>query len=509
MGLDKKKSKINIGVSLVFKVVTMVMVIVVKRVLIRTCGNDVNGLNSLYASIIGFLSVAELGIGGAITFCMYKPIVEKDQNKVAALYQLFYRIYLIIGGLILVAGLAITPFVKYFAKDYGSLDVNFYSTFVLMLISVVLTYWFGAKTSLINAYKENYITTAISSGGLLLQYVLQIVALKVTGSFEVYLICRILASAVQGIITEIVTRKKHRDILKIHRQRIDPETKKILSRSILAMFMHKIGTLLVNTVDSLVISFFVGVVTLGIYSNYSTIATSVMGILTIIFTSITSVLGHLYVEAGKETTKKYCELFHYLNFVLGVVFFLGYYAIIDDLIGILFSPDLIADRSISIVVAVNAFVQFIRRSVLTFKDATGTFYNDRWKPLAEGVANLALSILFVNWLGVTGVIVATIVTNLLICHTIEPYALYKNAFDSSPGKYYATNYGMILMFTAGLFVLELFMREYGDPWKELFVNGFISVGVSLVLCAVSLLFCKEPRRMICTILSERVRRRKK
>lgn len=509
MGLDKKKSRINIGVSLAFKVMTMIMVIVVKRVLIRTCGNDVNGLNSLYASIIGFLSVAELGIGGAITFCMYKPIVEKDFNKVAALYRLFYRVYLIVGGLILVAGLALTPFVKYFAKDYGTLDVNFYSTFVLMLLSVVLTYWFGAKTSLINAYKENYITTTISSGGLLLQYVLQIIALKLTGSFEVYLICRILVATVQGVITEIVTRKKHRDILQNKGQRIDPETKELLSKSITAMFMHRIGTLLVNTVDSVVISFFVGVVTLGIYSNYSTIAASVTGILTIIFTSITSVLGHLYVESGKETTKKYCELFHYLNFVLGIVMFLGYYAIIDNLVGILFSPDLIADRFIPLVVALNAFVQFMRRSVLTFRDATGTFYNDRWKPLAEGVANLVLSILLVNWIGVTGVIVATVVTNLLICHIIEPYVLYKNAFDSSPGRYYAGNYGMIVVFAVGLVVLSLFMQEYDNPWKELFVNGLMSVGVSAVLCAATLLFRKEPRRMICDTVRKKMRRRNK
>ena len=113
--MDKRKSILNVSVSIGFKMVTMIAVILVKRFLIQICGNDINGLNALYLSIIGTLSVAELGVGSAITFCMYKPIVENDLDTVSALYHLFRRLYLIISGVILVAGLAITPFITYFA----------------------------------------------------------------------------------------------------------------------------------------------------------------------------------------------------------------------------------------------------------------------------------------------------------------------------------------------------------------------------------------------------------
>ena len=178
--MDKRKSVLNVSVSIGFKLITMVMVIVVKRYLIRFCGNEVNGLNALYLSVVGFLAVAELGVGSAITFCMYRPIVEGDHDQVSALYRLFRRLYLIIGGIILVSGLATTPFIPYFAKDYAQLDVNLYTTFVIMLISVVVTYFFGAETALINAYKNNYITTAITSGGIVLQYILQIIVLIIT-----------------------------------------------------------------------------------------------------------------------------------------------------------------------------------------------------------------------------------------------------------------------------------------------------------------------------------------
>lgn len=107
-----------------------------RRFLIKYVGNTINGLNSLYLSILDFLCVAELGVGTAITFCMYKPIVEGDGEKVSALYRLFTRLYLIIGGVIAVCGVILMPFLKYLAKDYRTADVNLYFTFALMLASV-------------------------------------------------------------------------------------------------------------------------------------------------------------------------------------------------------------------------------------------------------------------------------------------------------------------------------------------------------------------------------------
>lgn len=484
--MDRKKGLINISVSVGFKLIIMVMSIIVKRFLIQSCGNEVNGLNSLYLSIIGFLSVAELGIGSAITFCMYKPIVEGDANKVSALYHFFDRIYFIVGSIILLSGLALTPFIGYFAKDYDQLNVNLSFPFLLMLISVVLTYPYGAKSALINAHKNNYITTAISSIGHLLQYTLQILVLLLTRSFEWYLLCRCISAIAQGIATEIIARKKYNGII-VNKPKVDGESKKELIKSIKAMFMHKVGLLLVNTVDSIVISAFVGVVSLGVYSNYNAIIVSMTGIISLFFSSLTSVLGHLYVEADKETSKKYCEMFHLVNFVLGVVFYLGYYAIIDNLIAILFSVDLVVSKSISLVITLGGFVQFLRRAVLAFKDATGTFYNDRWRPLLEGTVNIILSICFVKCIGVAGVIIATIITSLVICHTIEPYVLYKNAFSSSPKRYYIKNYGMILLFFVAIIACDFCMISLENPMAELFANGFISIGISTIICGIALL----------------------
>ena len=382
--MDKKKSILNVAVSIVFKIILLVGAILARRFLIKYTGNEVNGLNSLYVSIIGFLSVAELGVGSAITFCMYKPIVEGDNVKVSALYHLFTKLYLVIGAVIFVCGCIVLPLLPYLASDYKAIDQNLYLTFFLVLISVIITYLFSSKTSLINAYKNNYITTTISSLGLILQYGLQILVLVFTRSFIWYLVCAICAAALQWGVTEFIARKKHGAIIK-DKQRVDADTKKEVVKNVKAMFMHKIGGVLVNTADSIIISIFIGVVVLGKYSNYTTIMVSMTGVLTLFFTPLTSIIGHMYVEQSRDDVNRYFNFFHTFNFVLALVFFLGYYAVIDNLVTLCFGTDLELSKSISFIITLNYFIQFMRQATMLFRDATGTFYNDRWKPLIEGL----------------------------------------------------------------------------------------------------------------------------
>lgn len=501
--MDKKKGFLNVIVSIIFKVFLLISGILVRRFLIKYTGNEVNGLNSLYISIIGFLSVAELGVGSAITFCMYKPIVDGDNDKVSALYGLFTKLYLIIGGIILVVGCALLPLLPYLAADYVEIDQNLYLTFFLFLVSVVITYLFSSKTSLINAYKNNYITTAINSTGLLLQYVLQIVVLIYTRSFIWYLVCAIAASALQWGATEIVARKKHNDIIK-NKQKVDDETKKEVTKNVKAMFMHKIGGVLVNTADSVIISAFIGVVILGKYTNYTTIVVALTGVLALFFSPLTSVIGHMCVQEDKDGVKKYLNFFHTFNFIIGTVFFLGYYAVIDNLVTLCFGSGLELNKSISFIITLNYFIQFMRQATLLFRDASGTFYNDRWKPLIEGVLNVGLSIgcvylfghLFGEDYAVVGVIVATIITNITICHIVEPHVLFKYGFQSSARNYYFRNYIYITVFAACLAVLHFCLQTYTNEWQELFINGFIAVALAIIPCVAVMLFDKDFRHYI-------------
>lgn len=491
--MDRKKSILNVTVSVSFQIITMVMGILLKRMLIQYCGNEYNGLNSLYLSIIGLLSVTELGVGGAITYAMYRPIVEGNTSQVSALYHLFNKLYRLIGGMVFLAGILLIPFLPYFAADYAVLNIDFAPTFFLVLVSAVLTYLFGAKTALHNAYKNNYITTAIQSIGIVIQYVLQALSLVITQSFICYLVCKIVAVLFQWIVTHIITKRKYNSIIET-KAYLELSIKKEIIKNVRALFMHKIGAILVGGVDSIVISTYIGIEMLGRYSNYTAILYAMSNVIVLVFSSLVSILGHMYASAEKEEMLKYCNLFHMINFCIATVFCLGYFAVADNIVAICFSPNLLLDREIVFTVSLMGFVQVMRKSVMMFKDATGTFYNDRWKPLFEGLMNFFLSVFFVKKIGISGVIIATVMTDLLICHIVEPYVLYKYAFSKFPTKYYIRNYSMILVYVVAQLIMEKCIGTYSSQWRGFFFNGIISVSVSVIICIV-IFFCNKELRV--------------
>ncbi len=500
--MDRRKSVLNVTTSILSRILLLISALIVRRLLIQHIGNDVNGLNSLYSSIIGVLAVAELGVGSAIVYSMYKPIVDGEQKKVAALYGLYTRLYRVIGGVILVAGLAVMPFLPGLMNDYEDLNVNVYVTFGLSLIAVVLSYLYGAKTSLIEAYKDNYLTTVIMTIGHLVQYGLQVAVILLFRSFPLFLVCQIFSTALIWVLTEIVVRKRHEAIIAMH-EAVDPLTRAEVVRNIKAMLMHKIGTIMVNTVDSVIISAFVGVVILGKYSNYALIVSVMAGTIALFFSPLTSVVGHLCAGGDATRIKGAFDHFYCINYILGVIFFLGYYAVIDSIIRLCFGAGLEMSRSIAFIITLDGFTKFMRQTALLFRNASGTFYYDRWKPIVEGIMNLILSLLFVQVFPedkkVVGVIVATIITTLLICHIVDPYVVYKHVFKKTVKSYWLKNYSYIALFAAGMAAMTYLGRQRSSNVAELFLNGIISIGVSMIILGAVSIIDQSFRSEIITI----------
>ena len=481
--MDKKRSILNVTFSFVSRFILLVTALIVRRLLIRYIGNDINGLNSLYASIIGMLGVAELGIGRSIIYSMYSPVVAGDQKKVAALYNFYGRLYRIIGSAIFGLGMAILPFLPKFISDYEHIHVNVYLTYSLTLVSVVLSYLYSAKTSLIEAYKDNYITTAIITIAKIIRSALQIASILIWKSYEIFLICQIVETILIWIMTEAVVRNLHGDILDMRQEFVDKSTKEEIARNARAMFMHRVGSILVATIDSVIISTFIGVAILGKYSNYTYIAGILTGTISIIFSSLTSIVGHLCAAGQKEEIQQYFHHFYALNYILGFVFYLGYYAIIDHVLFICFGAGLEMSHIVAFIVTLNQFTSFMRQTSLLFRNASGTFYNDRWKPVAEGVVNLLLSLVFVHLFPdeykVVGVIVATIITTLLICYTVEPYIIFRHVFNQSSKTFCMRNYIYTGIFVCSLVLMTLFIQPCESEVSGILINGFISVGLSM------------------------------
>lgn len=496
--MDKKKSLLNISISIFFKFLIMILALVSRKVIISCLGNELNGLSALYSSIIGVLCVVELGIGSAITFSMYKPIVEKDLKKVNALYILYKKLYTIVGIIIFLFGLLLIPFLHLIAKGYTVLPKELYFGYVFYLISTVLVYFFSSKISLINAHKNNYVTSFITSSCQILLYLIQIVVLFIFKSFIIFNFVRLITVGINFLLIELYIKKKHKNIF-IENGTLGDLEKKSIKKNVGAMFFHKIGAELVNTSDNIIISTFLGVIILGYYSNYATLIISLQSLLNLVFISLTSIIGHLYVKNGGEKSEKYFRFFHSINFIIGIVFYLGYYSIIDQFIYIFYdnTGELLLGREIVFIITLSYFVQYMRKATLMFRDATGTFYNDRFLPLIEGVINIILSIVLLKWLGLFGVILATIITNITINYIFEPMILYKNAFDKNSLKFIIKNYVYFVLFSIILLVFDkINIVNQNYTIGNLILNGLFSILISSIVITIVIIFDSNLREMI-------------
>ena len=236
--MDKKKSFLNISSGVLFRIAILFFTVYCRRCLIRTLGNDANGVLSLFVSVIGVLSVAELGVGGAIVFSMYAPIIRGDTDEVSALYYLYRRWYTMIAACIFVGGLAFMPFLPRLAKDY-QLKENLYAAFFIQLVYVVFSYFYSDRVSLINAHKDNYITVTLSSGAQICKAILQIVILFFVPSLYLYLLAPFLMEIFQYIFLYRYTNRRYGEILseKRKKNRVNEETRKVINRNIRAVFM--------------------------------------------------------------------------------------------------------------------------------------------------------------------------------------------------------------------------------------------------------------------------------
>lgn len=499
--MDRKRSVLNVASAIISKLVLLVAAFLVRRLLISHLGNYVNGLNSLYSSIIGILGVAELGIGRAIAYSMYKPVLEKDENQVSALYYLYKRLYFKIGCAVLGLGIAVMPFLNLMIKDYKQISVSVYGTFFLTLVSVVLSYLYSANISLIEAYKDNYITTGILTISSLIRYFLQIIAILLWESYPIFIICQIITTLLTWLLCEAEVRRKHNGIIS-HYCEADKATKAEITKNAKAMFMHKVGSILVSTVDNVIISTFIGVTVLGTYSNYSFIAGALAVSGALFFTPLTSVVGHLCAGNDREKMREYFNYFFCMNYIIGVIVFLGYYAVIDYVIRVCFGNGLDVSRAIAFVITLNQFVSFMRNTALLFRNASGAFYYDRWKPVAEGLCNLALSLVFVfvfpEELRIVGVIVATIITTLLICDIVDPFVVFKHVFQVPIRPFYFRYYAYVGVFILALVAMTGFVREYRDAAWGIVING----GVALVVASAALVIVAVIDREFCHSVRE-------
>lgn len=408
-----KNATRNIIFGVLLKIYQLLGPFILRTIFIYTLGMQYLGLNSLFTSILSVLNLAELGVGSALVFSMYKPIAENDTEKICALMNLYKLYYRIIGLVILIIGLILVPFIPNLISGSVPKEVNIYVLYIMNLCATVLSYWlFAYKTCLFGAHQRNDITSKVMMISSTLQYIVQAVLLVIVPNYYLYLIIIIATQIFNNVYAAYKCNNMYPNYKA--RGKLPKAEVKVINGKVRDLFTAKVGGVVVDSADTIVISTFLGLTTLAIYNNYFYIMSSIFGFITIIFNACTAGVGNSLLVETEE--KNYNDLKKFLYIICWIA------SVCTCCLLVLYQPFMkmwVGEKSmlsfgLVICICVYFFIRNLNTLINMYKDAAGMWHEDKWRPLVVALSNLGLNVIMVQYIGLFGILLSTILTMAFI-----------------------------------------------------------------------------------------------
>lgn len=464
----------NVVFGALLKIYQIAIPFLIRTAMIYFMGIKYLGLNSLFTSILQVLNLAELGVGSAMVFSMYRPIAKDETGTICALLRLYRFYYRIIGAIIATAGILLTPFIPALIKSDFPAELNIYVIYWLNLFATVLSYWlFAYKNSLFQAHQRNDVPNKVSLLTSTVQYVLQLIVIIFIKDYYIYLILTLAAQAATNILTALLATKMYPDYQpkgKLPRTMI-----KEINHRIRDLFTAKIGAVIVNSADTVVISAFLGLTILAIYQNYYFILTAIIGIVSVIFTGCTAGIGNSIITESKEKNFKDLKKLTFLIAWLAGFCTCCLLCLYQPFMRIWVGEELMLDFSAVICFCIYYFIYEINQLLNTFKDAAGMWHEDRFRPLVTAGANLCMNLIMVQFWGIYGVLLSTVLSMLFIGMPWILYNLFTVLFEKEKLKSYIKQlvyYTLITSIICGITYYLCTFSNFGK-WWELILRAII------------------------------------
>lgn len=493
MKSERKKSSFkNMITAVSSNVLTIIVGLVAQAVFIKILGSEYLGLNGLFSNVISMLGIVELGMGSAIIYNMYKPIAENDHEKIKSLMQFYKKSYRIITLIISIIGIMIIPFIKYIVDiESVTVGINVYLVYILFLLETICSYILSYKRSMLYADQKEYITNIIHMGYTILVNTMQLTFLYFTHDYYLYLIIKVMMRLVENIVISSYVNRRYSYLLDNNVTKLDSKTEKDIFQKIKALFFHKIGTFIVSGTDNIIISKYLGLVTVGLYSNYYMIINAVQTVINHIIQATRASVGNLLVTESKTKQFDIFNKIRFVNFWISCFSSICIFVIMDSFITIWIGYKFVLPTKVLLVLVINFFIVSSRSAYGAFKEAAGIFYEDRFVPIIESLLNIVLSIIFVKKFGLMGVFMGTIASGLVLwCYSYPKY-VYNKLFGRKISDYIKETiyYFIIFILIAGFTYSLAILISFDNVYLQFISNVLIALIVPNVI--MLLLFSKD------------------
>ena len=478
-----KNTKRNIVWSYTDYLVTFVFQFISRTIIVQVLGSQYLGLSSLFTSILHVLNMAELGFAGAVVYNMYKPIAQNDVETVNALLAFYKKVYRIVGLIIFVIGISLTPFLSHLIKGSWPENINIYVLYLLYLLNTVISYFlFAYKTSLLNALQRMDLTKIAYCIVNILQCVFQLVAILVFENYYAFVVALVLGSALRNILAAFFSKKYYPQYE--CSGTISDEVKNSIVTRVKGLLICKISGVTSGSFGSIVLSSMLGLVTLAIYGNYMVVYAAVTNIIVLIRHAMQASVGNSV--ASESVSKNYRDVFlwQFLFSVIAIWCSICMLCLYQPFMKIWMGSDMLLSMIDVVLLCILFLISTVQHAFYLYLSGNGMWWDLRWTYIMCAVCNLVLYIVFCKFLGTTGIILSTLIAQFLFGFIWQCNIIFKKYFKMSTKDYHFKH---VTYFSIGVFIAVVTYSICGLLKSEGLL-GFVGKGAICIILPGLLMF---------------------
>ncbi|MDH4423927.1 hypothetical protein QEZ44_21410 [Bacillus cereus] len=467
----------NIFISIISAFIIAILGFISRKVFLDSLGVEYLGINGLLTNVLSMLALVESGIGVSIVYHLYKPLADNDKPRIIAFIQLYKKAYAVLATIILVLSIIMYPFLGKLIKDSESISYITIAYFIFVAKNMI-SYLNAHKVALINADQKEYILTSINFGFQVFTTIAKIIILISTENYILYLLIELAIYIIQTVFNSRIVEKRYSYIKTKDRYVINEKEKDSLIKNIKALFLHNIGSFCVFGTDNILISMFIGITTVGLYSNYTMIIGQLGSFLTPILSGIGASVGNLIAIESNDKSHSVFQVAYLINFWVYSIGVILLYNLLEPFIDWWLGKGYLLDTLTFIMILINFYITGLRVSIMTFKAKGGIFVQDKYMPLIEAAINLGASLVLVKYIGLAGIFLGTTISTLSTVFWNVPRLVYKHIFNMSVWSYFKK-----YIFYAILTLITCFITT--NICNVLVISsGFMSLVAKGIICLI-------------------------
>lgn len=470
----------NMVVNLLLFALSYIATFAGRTIFVKLLGNEYLSISGLFSNVITLLSFTELGIGSASVYALYQPIADGDFRLITKLLNYLAKLYKLIALATSCIGVCLIPFLHIFVR-FEEVSFTYKYLIVIYILYVMnscVSYLFIENQLFLIAYQKTYLVNVIHKSCQIILIIVQSAILFTSHNFILYLVIQIVFGVLGNYIVCCYANRKVPE-LKAERkhEHLSKEQKRELTGNIGSIFSYKVGAVVLNGTDNLIISSFLSTLFVGIISNYTLVINAINSVIMQCLNGIGASIGNHIVTSDRKaqvTVFRQLDLSCYLLYSFCSICL---YVLLNPFITLWLGDGYLINKGTVLWLCLAFYVTGVNQIPSLYRTSFGLFREARFYPIAAAVSNIFLSILFAECIGLSGIFIATVLVRFAFFTLVDGRLIFNKGFGQPCKQYYVKYFSRIVVLLALCMVIDYMISlvNFGGFLVDVLVCSILSV----------------------------------